>query len=555
MFIRIKTTPNSPRKSVQLVESVRDGDKVKQKIVRHVGIAMDDDELRRLQELAMHIKLKIENEHTPTLFPAEELADLANAARKKTFEKDKKPLPVDLTDLREEQRFIMGIHDIYGNLYKELGFSTAFASPKRNEAMGQMLRDIVLARIANPLSKRASVAMLERDFGITLNLDRVYQMMSKLDVHTIRRIQDRARTSASSLLGQRIDVLFYDCTTLYFESFNEDDLKQYGYSKDFKFNQAQVLLALLVTPEGLPMGYEVFPGASFEGHTLIPILKNLKSTYELNNIIFVADRGLLSEENLLFLEQEKFQYIVGARLRNLPKSLQEKILDEKNYVACADEKEGKFATFNQGNGRRLIVNYNLNRAEKDRTDREKSVQKLFSKLQKNKNPKDLISNYGYKKYIQVEGKATAKLDKQKVEQAAKWDGLQGVITNHSDLSAESIMTHYHSLWHIEESFRINKHDLKVRPIFHWTPPRIRAHIAIAFMAFTCVRHLEYRVALQYQKMSPEAIRKELLHVQMSVLKHRKTRKRYCIPSKISQEAKKIYQISGVKYSAVPFQLD
>lgn len=112
-----------------------------------------------------------------------------------------------------------------------------------------------------------------------------------------------------------IDVLFYDCTTLYFESFIEDDFKQYGYSKDFKFNQSQVLLALLVTPEGLPVGYEVFPGASFEGHTLIPILKNLKAQHELNNIIFVADRGLLSEENLLFLEQEKFQYIVGPRLQ------------------------------------------------------------------------------------------------------------------------------------------------------------------------------------------------------------------------------------------------
>jgi transposase len=554
MYVRIKTTPNSPRRSVQIVESVRDGNKVKQKIVRHVGIAMDDDELRRLQELALHIKIKLESEHMPALFAPEKLADLAVTARRMQQEQSKKPLPVDLSELREEQRFITGIHDIYGRIYEELGFSNVFASPKRNQAMGQMLRDIVLARIANPLSKRGSVAMLERDFGIGLNLDRVYQMMSKIDDKTIQRIQDRAYGATRSLLGQKIDVLFYDCTTLYFESFNEDDLKQYGYSKDFKFNQSQVLLALLVTPEGLPVGYEVFPGARFEGHTLIPVLKNIKARYELNNVIFVADRGLLSEENLNFLDQEKFHYIVGARLRNLSRTLKEKILDEKNYKASMDEEGGRYASFDRGNGRKLIVNYNLKRAQKDRHDRERAVEKLLSKLQKNKNAKNLISNYGYKKYIRVEGESNALVDHQKVAQASKWDGLMGIITNKTEMPAEDVLAHYHSLWHIEESFRIHKHDLKIRPIFHWTPPRIRAHIAISFMAFTCVRYLEYRVSLQYQKMSPEAIRKELLHVQMSYLKHCKTKKAYCIPSKINQHAKKIYQLMALKYSATPFQL-
>ncbi len=488
MFIRVKTTPNSPRKSVQLVESVRDGNKVKQKILRHVGVAMDDDELRRLQELAMHIKIKIENEHAPALFPTEDLADLANVARKK-HEGNHKSLPMDLTDIRDEQRCIIGIHDIYGNLYEELGFLKSFASPKRNEAMGKMLRDVVMARIANPVSKRASVTMLERDFGISLNLDRVYKMMNKIDEETIQRIQriqHKAYSATQSLLGQSIDVLFYDCTTLYFESFIEDELKQYGYSKDFKFNQSQVLLALLVTSQGLPVGYEVYPGASFEGHTLIPILKKLRAAYDLNNIIFVADRGLFSEANLIFLEQEKFHYIVGARIKNVQKQLQEKILDEKNYVENPDSQGERFAVFDQGNKRRLIVSYNGARAKKDKYDREKSVQRLLDKIEKNKNPKDLISNYGYKKYLKIEGKSTARIDKEKIEKAAKWDGLHGIITNHTEMSAQAVATHYRSLWQVEESFRINKHDLKVRPIFHWNPARIRAHIAIAFMAYTCV---------------------------------------------------------------------
>jgi transposase len=555
MFIRTKTTPNSPRKSVQIVESVRASDgKVKQRIVRHVGIAMDDDEHARLIELATHIKTKIEVEQTPSLFSVETLVEMAQSARKKK-DLSNAPLPVDLKLLREEQRSIIGIHDVYGEIYDLLGFSELFPLPKRNEGWSQLLKHIVMARIANPVSKRASVTMLENNFGVELDLDRVYKMMDKINDPMIQRIQDKAYANARQIFGDKINVLFYDCTTLYFESFIEDKLKQYGYSKDFKFNQSQVLLALLVTPHGLPVGYEVFPGASFEGHTLVPILKKMRERYQLEQVIFVADRGLFSEENLKFLEEEDFQYIVGARLKNTSKGLKEKILDGNNYQLSGNEKHGRFASFEQKDGRRLIVNYTAKRAEKDRRDREKSIEKLLSRLQKNKNPKDLISNFGYKKYLQVDGDAIASINEQKIEEAVRWDGLLGVVTNKTDMSAEEVLTHYHTLWQIEESFRINKHDLKMRPIFHWVPPRVKAHLAIAFIAFTCVRHLEYRVALQYQKMSPEAIRKELLNTQLNFLKHQKTKTRYCVPSKISQDAKKIYQVVGKKFSTVPFKLE
>jgi transposase len=552
MFIRTKTTPNSAHRSVQIVESVRTADgKVKQRILRHVGIATDEDELNKLIELATHIKIKIEQERVPSLFAPEQLIDWAQAARQK---ESSGSLKVDLKMLREEQRTIVGIHDIYGCLYDELGFSNLFKNPKRNKTWGELLRHIVMARIANPISKRGSVAMLERDFGIELDLDRVYQMMDKINDLVIEQIQEKAYLAARQLFDNKINILFYDCTTLYFESFTEDDLKQNGYSKDFKFNQPQVLLALFVTPQGLPVGYEVFPGASFEGHTLIPVLKKLRQQYQLESVIFVADRGMLSDENLIFLEQEKFQYIVGARLHNMSKAIKEKILDESNYTAGNSEENGRIAYFEQKNKRRLIVSYNKKRSDKDFHDREKAIQKLITRLQKTKNPKNLISNYGYKKYLHIDGDTTARLNQKKIEESARWDGLLGVITNNLDMSAEDVLVHYHTLWQIEESFRINKHDLKIRPIFHWVPPRIKAHLAISFISFTCVRHLEYRVALQYKKLSPEAIRKELLHVQLSFLKHQQNKKRYGIPSKISQDAKKIYQLMGIKFSTVPFQI-
>ena len=117
-----------------------------------------------------------------------------------------------------------------------------------------------------------------------------------------------------------------------------------------------------------------------------------------------------------------------------------------------------------------------------------------------------------------------------------------------------LRSRYRGLWQVEESFRITKHDLKVRPIYHWTPHRVQAHIAIAFMAFACIRHLAYRVALQKRRMSPEVIRNALVHRQCSVLRHRRTGKRYAVPSKPSRETEDIYRAMGLPLPTTPCEL-
>jgi len=553
MYIRIKTTPNSPRKSVQIVESARVDNKVRQKIIRYVGIAMDDDELKRLIDLAEHIKAKLETEGPQLSFLSpEEAAQHAIEARRNP---DDKPLHVNLKELVEEQRVVVGIHEVYSKIYEEIGFKRSLPNPAQQKYNSELLQNMVIARIANPQSKRASVKMLERDFGMSFPLHKVYRMMDEIDEIAIKRIQDIAYHATMSLLNQKVNVLFYDCTTLYFESFSEDELKQNGYSKDLKFNQPQVLLALIVTEEGLPLNYELFPGACFEGHTLIPILKRLRERYDLQHVIFVADRGMINEDNLKSLEENNFQYIVGAKLRNVSKKLQASILSEDRYTLCVgNEYIQRIARFEVESSRTLLVSHSAKRAAKDKADREKAVEKLLKKLAKNKNPKSLLGSFGYKKYLKIDGQSTLQFNEEKLSEEARWDGLYGVITNVKGRSAEEIIDHYRGLWQIEECFRVSKHDLKIRPVFHWTPARIKSHIAIAFMALVCVRHLEYRVALQYEKLSPEVIRNELSHVQLSLLKHRKTNARYGLPSRVGQHAKKIYQMMGMKLTTVPFQI-
>lgn len=394
MFVRVKTTPNSPRKSVQIVESVRKGNKVSQKIVRYVGIAMDDEELEKLKLLAESIKIKLEADNQQLLFPPEELAKMKKDSERLKEEITDEDYKVDIRNLTEEKRVINGIQDVYGTLFDELGFNRVIKNPARNKSSVEIFKDIVLARIANPLSKKASVDMLEADFGVTINLDRVYQMMDKLDDKAIEKINDIAYQNTLNLFQNKVDVIFFDCTTIYFEAFEEDELRENGYSKDLKFNQPQVLLALMVTTEGLPLGYQLFEGSKYEGHTLIPMLTELKKKYNLNKVVFVADAGMMNESNLLELEnrnslnefeENKIEYIVGARIKNIPIKLKEQVLNLENYTEFNDNETGyKIGTF-EHNNRKLVVSYSPKRARKDALERQKSIERLEKKLLKQKN--------------------------------------------------------------------------------------------------------------------------------------------------------------------------
>ena len=615
MSIRVKSTPNSPRKSVQIVESFRVNGKVKQKIVKHIGIATDDAELEELKSLANSIKVKLELDQQLPLYTADELENMqksSQAARKSAISPSKTPqesdnknkvnrdeYDVNLLDIEEEDRIIKGIHDIYGKLYDELGFNKILKNPARNVASANALKEMVLARVANPDSKRGSVLNLEENFGVKLNLNSVYKMMDKIGDKEVLKLNKLVYCKTKELFRDKIDVVYFDATTLYFESFNEDEFKRNGYSKDNKFNQPQVVLALLVTKSGLPIGYKAFSGDTFDGHTLLPALQEVQEHYDIDNVVFVADSGMFNKNNLAefdkihnpflfkymqykwsstiakkqtlqeyqkqFLEFNKkshITYIVGARIKNMPKKLQEQITDTSNYKDVNDTL--KVATFKY-QGKKLLVSYSTKRAAKDKYEREKGIQKLKDKLEKNRSVKTHLSNQGYKKYLQLEETTQQEekksscdisitLNEEKIEEDAIWDGLKGIITNNENLTDEELIHQYSNLWQVEESFRITKHDLKIRPIYHWKPNRVKAHLAISFMAYTLVRHLEYRVRLQYVKLSPEKIRKILLSIQVSILYDTKTKKRFAMPSKISTDAKKIYRLMEVPIHAKPYIL-
>ena len=471
-----------------------------------------------------------------------------------------------------------GPGEVVESLFSSLGFEEIFGVSSRGKGNTEVLKKCLACALANPSSKRGMSRWLEDEGGTDVSLNRIYRMMDALAKKTDRVREIVARETAS-LFETKASLLLFDVTTLYFESFEADGLRVPGYSKDNRIQETQVVLALAVTPEGFPLWYDLFPGNTFEGHTLVPVLRRCMETFSPRQTVVVADRAMFTEENLREAEGAGCSFVVGAKLRGLSRSMRDKILDAGNYSPLPggsdifpegkkerekrngreerEEETGRPSRWYSaplGNGRNLLVTWSEQRARKDACDRERLLDRLRKKLQGKKAlpGKSLVTNRGTNKYLSLEnanGQDRYILDEEKILRDSRWDGLHGVITDlpaESAAEAQDILAHYGSLWRIEESFRVNKHDLSMRPVYHWVPRRIEAHIALTYLAFALLRHLQHRVAVrQNAVMSALAIRTALLEVQSTLMKDGETGKLYRFPKAMSENARKIYRSLGL----------
>jgi transposase len=288
-------------------------------------------------------------------------------------------------------------------------------------------------------------------------------------------------------------------TTLYFKSQKSDELRDFGYSKDRKINEEQEVLALTTTPKDLPIGYTLFPGKTAEVNTLLNCMQRWQTTFPIQNVCVVADRAMMSEQNLAMMEQSSFNYVIAAKLRSLPGTLQETILSKQTNTEISFSGELIKVQEHMFNGRRLIVSYSEERAHKNRSDRERLLARLAYKVPKAEtSPKKLVTNKEYLKYFKEQSPGKVVFDESRIEDEARWDEIHRIITNDTSSSAESLLTRYRRLWIIEESFRINKHTLEMRPIFHFKPRRIRAHILLCYVAFAVARYTQRQIATFYE---------------------------------------------------------
>jgi len=400
-----------------------------------------------------------------------------------------------------QQLQLVGPELLLGKIFDEIGF---------NAIKDDLFRHLVITRLVYPVSKLKTVDYLAKYLSVKLSVYSIYRYLDKLQLHQIEQVKRISLEHTLKLLGDQMHVVFYDVTTLYFESKEEDEFKRMGFSKDGKHQQPQIVLGLLVSEGGYPLDYDVFEGNKYEGDTLIPVIEHFKIKHQLDQLIVIADSGLLSKKNITLLIEKGYQYILGARIKNESQDNTAKIL-------ALRLQDGQSAMIEQADGTRLIVSYRAGRAANDSKNRRRGLEKLEKKVTSGRITKQHLNNKGYNKYLKIEGEATISIDKQKYLEDEKWDGLKGYRTN-TKMTKEQVIETYHQLWHIEKAFRISKHDLQIRPIYHHLKRRIEAHICIAFAACKIYKELDRQIKEKKMEQSPE----QVLDILKTILKVRFT---------------------------------
>jgi transposase len=450
MFVR-EVKNRSGNISVQVIDKTSG----RYRVIKTVGCATHRHEIDHLKKLA-HQEIDRLQAH-PKLFKSEhdELIEGAFLA------------------LSNSSISTVGPELIFGRIYDHIGFG---------RIREELFRHLVISRLAFPLSKLKTTEYLYRYQGASVDVDAIYRFLDKLSCSLKPAVEEISYKHTLRTLKGNISVVFYDMTTLYFEASDEDDLRKTGFSKDGKHSHPQILIDLPVGLGGYAIGYDIFEGNTYEGHTLIPFLEAISQKFNLGKPVVIADAGLLTKKNIEALRDARYEYIIGARLKNESEAIKEQII-QKEY------QDGTTHTVIDNGIQRLIVHYLAKRAKKDFHNRKRGLIRLEKRVQSGKLTKSNINNRGYNKYLQLAGEIDVKIDYAKFEQEALWDGLKGYKTN-TELTNDTVLGNYKNLFHIERAFRMSKTDLRIRPIYHRLRHRIEAHICIAFTAYAVYKELE-----------------------------------------------------------------
>jgi transposase len=362
---------------------------------------------------------------------------------------------------------------ILDRIFNKIGF---------NQIEDKIFKQLVQSRLSYPSSKAATVEYLKNHFDEDINLTKIYRYLDKLNNIQQDRIQSISVFHTEKVLGGQIGVMFYDVTTLYFETDREDDLRKTGFSKEGRHSNPQIILGLLVSFDGYPLAYCIDKGNKYEGHTMLPVIEAFVNKYRLNDFVIVADSGLMNEQNLQEMEKRGYQYILGARIKTECKQVKQWILSQPKI-------DRQVVELDKGNNRRLLIGYTDDRAKKDAYNRQKGVRRLEKLYKRGLLNKEHINKRGYNKFLNLESNINISINYDRIEEDSQWDGLKGYLTN-TKLPIEQVYKAYHNLWNVERAFRITKSKIEIRPIFHFTKKRIEAHVCICFVALMVYKELE-----------------------------------------------------------------
>ena len=474
MFVRKKKN-KSGSVSIQIISKTSG----KYKVVETIGCSSNDYEIEQLVKNANDRLLELE----PNLFDFIEYT----AKKQKLTNKDMR---------------VIGDELIFGKLFKDIRCEEIdFKNIKDKE----IFKALVISRLLYPGSKLYLIDYYNIYKKQKIEQNRIYRFLDKLYKDDLKfKVEECIFNHTKKIMNNTITVTFYDVTTLYFESESEDDLRRIGFSKEGKLARPQIQLGLFTTLQGYPLSYEIYEGNKYEGHTLVDILEKFQKKFKIKNKpIVVADRGMLNNDNIAYLENNGYKYILAAKIKNVSNDLKEQIsnltfLNDGTIHTVNIDKTIKYNDKKQTlqTKQRLILSYSSKRAKKDKYTRDKALQKIEDKLSKNITKSDLKLSY-YAKYLDIDDKCDIKykLNPSKISNDEKLDGIKGFITNDFTLKSSEVIEHYQNQYDVEKAFRISKTDLKIRPIYHRVESRIKAHILISFVSYAIYKEFERRMKL------------------------------------------------------------
>lgn len=482
MIVQVYT--NRGNKYVRVVHSYRDPEtnKPKMKVIKNYGnleklLKQDKNFLEKLEK-----EIKEKNERLK-----ESTIDKIKKIETNNFEKEGL--------VRKNYGYL-----VYEKMWQELGISRWIKDIKTRSKIEieEILKQLVFQRLLTPSSKKSAYDHRENyvDFRNDLILEDYYRVLDII-YDEKEKLEKHLNSTLKKKFNRELNVVLYDVTTYYFESVKKDEIKGFGFSKDNKINQVQVVMGLLIDNNGIPVSYELYPGNTSEFSTLYPVIKDLKEKYKLKKVIVAADRGLNSGKNLLLLKELGLDYVMAYKLKGAKKEIKEKLFEDGYTI----EKEFKYKLIEHVKEIRvdgkvekiqdnLLLGYSEKRAKKDKADRQRLLDKA-DKLLNNPSMMKQELKKGGKKFIKVtKGNLDIELDVKQIEEAEKMDGFFAIEYSQKELTGREVREIYGSLWKIEDSFRVLKTNLEARPIFVWSEKRIRAHFLICYLALVIERYLE-----------------------------------------------------------------
>jgi Transposase DDE domain len=447
--------------AVQIVWSTRRGSRQ----IEHLGSAHDDGEVEALKAAARQ-----------RLAEGQGALDLGIDATGTDGE------PLELLATKSSH-----LWDALCTAYQVLGFDAAVGGDA-------VFRDLVLARIIEPTSKADSLRVLAETGVASVDYRTVTRHLPKFAKSAVRQ-----RLSASCAARARLgptSLVLYDVSTLYFETDTADGFREPGFSKERRL-EPQITIGLLTDASGLPLAVEAFEGNRAETATMLPVINAFKAAHNLSDVTVVADAGMISEANQVDLKAAGLSYILGARIPFLPDVVREwrgKHPEDAVPDGLVLTQPWPATSSEKARGIPDRVTYYQFRQDRAR----RSLRGIDEQVAKAQRAVDGHTAVKRNRFIKLSG-ATKSINRELEAKSRALAGWKGYTTNLTDQTPEFVISAYHQLWRIEKAFRMSKHDLQARPIYHHKRESIEAHLTIVFAAMAVSHYIETQTGWSIKK--------------------------------------------------------